>query len=74
MIINSFQLGLTYSYRCMKLQRSLSRKGSQRVVEKKIGLIATSNDRDNVVATCSPRGTISFAYTKLQTHHYYSRD
>ncbi|GMY36971.1 hypothetical protein FCV25MIE_32213 [Fagus crenata] len=39
------------------LQRSLSRKGSQRVVEKKIGLSATSNDRDNVVATCSPRGS-----------------
>ncbi|XP_050288696.1 uncharacterized protein LOC126727191 [Quercus robur] len=38
------------------LQRSHSRKGSQRVVDKKIGSIATSNDRDNGVATSSPRG------------------
>ncbi|XP_065621147.1 uncharacterized protein LOC112031673 isoform X2 [Quercus suber] len=37
------------------LQRSHSRKGSQRVVDKKIGSIATSNDRDNGVATSSPR-------------------
>ncbi|KAL4628516.1 hypothetical protein ACB092_05G244700 [Castanea dentata] len=38
------------------LQRSHSRKGSQRVVDKKIGSIATSNDRDNGLATSSPRG------------------
>lgn len=51
-----------------KLQRSLSRKGSQRVGEKKIIPITTAAaaDKDPVLATSSPRGTIS----KLQTHLY----
>ncbi|KAK4588196.1 hypothetical protein RGQ29_019260 [Quercus rubra] len=51
------------------LQRSHSRKGSQRAVDKKIGSIATSNDRDNGVATSSPRvGTMDNS-SSPQVHH-----
>lgn len=41
----------------IKLQRSLSRKGSQRVPEKKINSYTNANDRDSPVVGPSPRGS-----------------
>ncbi|KAJ4838733.1 hypothetical protein Tsubulata_033583 [Turnera subulata] len=39
-----------------RITRSLSRKGSQRLGEKKINSNASTNDRDSIVATSPPRG------------------
>ncbi|RDX66958.1 hypothetical protein CR513_54220, partial [Mucuna pruriens] len=42
-----------------KLQRSLSRKGSQRLGDRKVNSNATLYDKDTVPAICSPKATVA---------------
>lgn len=52
-----------------KLQRSLSRKGSQRLGDRKVNNNATLYDKDIAPAICSPKGTIALAKTQFHSSY-----